>query len=62
VSDRWHLTKNLADGVSVLLAHCLAQIRRAEQVAITPEEEVAQRREERRPPETRAVQHAQLAR
>jgi transposase len=62
VSDRWHLTKNLADCVSVVLAHCFAQIRRAEQAAITPEEEGAQRREERRPSETRAVQQAQLAR
>src|SRR5207245_1503326 len=30
VSDRWHLVKNLAGCVSVLLASCLTQLRRAE--------------------------------
>src|SRR5258708_11666074 len=33
VSDRWHLVKNLAGCVSVLLASCLAQLRRAETAA-----------------------------
>ena len=33
VSDRWHVVKNLAGCVSVLLASCLAQLRRAEVVA-----------------------------
>jgi transposase len=62
VSDRWHLTKNLTDCVSVLLAHCLAELRRAEQAAPTPEEEEAQRDEEHHPALTRAVQQAQHAR
>ena len=33
MSDRWHLVKNLAGCVSVLLASCLAQLRRAETAA-----------------------------
>jgi transposase len=33
VSDRWHLVKNLAGCASVLLASCLAQLRRAETAA-----------------------------
>src|SRR5713101_4253724 len=33
VSDRWHLVKNPAGCVSVLLASCLAQLRRAETAA-----------------------------
>ncbi len=40
VSDRWHLTKNLAGCVSVVLTHCLTEIRHAERATITiPEEE-----------------------
>src|SRR5712692_7691278 len=38
VSDRWHLTKNLAACVSVQLAQSLAEIRRAEQTIVTAEE------------------------
>ncbi len=40
VSDRWHLTKNLAGCVSVVVTQCLTKIRHAERTAITiPEEE-----------------------
>src|SRR6266699_4765941 len=39
VSDRWHLVKNLAGCVSVLLASCLAQLRRAETAAEVQEEQ-----------------------
>lgn len=62
VSDRWHLTKNLANCVSVLLAQCLAELRRAEQAAFTPEQEETHSSQEHRPTRTRAVQHAQRAR
>ncbi len=37
VSDRWHLVKNLAGCVSVLLASSLAQLRRAEVAAVRSE-------------------------
>jgi transposase len=40
VSDRWHLVKNLAGCVSVLLASCLTQLRRAEIVAAASVEPV----------------------
>jgi DNA-binding NarL/FixJ family response regulator len=59
VSDRWHLVKNLAACVSVQLAQSLADLRRAEQVRARAEQSTS---EERRPVQTRAVQHAQLAR
>src|SRR2546421_7654953 len=63
VSDRWHLVKNLAACVSVQLAHSLAELRRAEQVrARSEKKEEGQASEERRPAQTRAIQHAQLAR
>lgn len=62
VSDRWHLTKNLAKCVSVLLAQCLAEIRRAEQAAATAEQERTHPHQEPSPVQTRAVQHAQQAR
>jgi DNA-binding NarL/FixJ family response regulator len=63
VSDRWHLVKNLAACVSVQLAQSLAELRRAEQGrAQSEKKEKGQAREERRPAQTRAVQHAQLAR
>jgi len=40
VSDRWHVTKNLAACVSVILTQCLTEIRHAERATITiPEEE-----------------------
>src|SRR6266852_1934637 len=63
VSDRWHLVKNLAACVSVQLAQSLAELRRAEQVRARAEKkEEGQASEERRPAQTRAIQHAQLAR
>src|SRR6266571_3661140 len=63
VSDRWHLVKNLAACVSVQLAKTLAELRRAEQVRARSEtNEEGQASEERRPAQTRAIQHAQLAR
>jgi hypothetical protein len=37
VSDRWHLVKNLAGCVLVLLASCLAQLRRSEVAAVRSE-------------------------
>lgn len=39
VSDRWHLTKNLAACVSVILTHYLTEIRHAERATVTPLEE-----------------------
>src|SRR6266516_4812522 len=63
VSDRWHLVKNLAACVSVQLAQSLAELRRAEQVkAQSEKQERGQVSEERHPAQTRAIQHAQLAR
>jgi len=62
VSDRWHLTKNLAACVSVQLAKTFAQIRRAEQAEAHASEEGKQSPEQRRPARTRAIQQAQLAR
>lgn len=63
VSDRWHLVKSLTECVSVQLAQSLMEIRRAEQTtARSGKQETRQASEERRPAQTRAVQHAQLAR
>jgi transposase len=63
VSDRWHLAKNLAECVSVQLAQSLAELRRAEQtIARSGKKEARQAPGERRPAQTRAVQHAQQAR
>lgn len=61
VSDRWHLTKNLANCVSVLLTQCLTEVRRAEQAAGIPRQEETPIPQERRA-RTRAVQQAQRAR
>jgi len=63
VSDRWHLVKNLAGCVSVLLASSFAQLRRAEVVATTSIEQVEQPSGELpRYQRTRAVRYAQQAR
>ena len=63
MSDRWHLVKNLAACVSVQLAQSLGKLRRAEQATTRSEkQEEGQASEERCPAQTRAVQHAQLAR
>jgi len=61
VSDRWHLTKNLAGCVSVILAQCLTEIRRAAHSNISAEQETSQA-EVRRNARTRAVQQVQQAR
>jgi transposase len=61
VSDRWHLTKNLAECVSVVLTQCLTEIRQAERAAVTiPEEE--QHAPYHSHPRTQAEQHTQQAR
>jgi transposase len=61
VSDRWHLTKNLAGCVSVVLAQCLTEIRRAAH-PVLPASEETRSVGTRRPARTRAVQQAQQAR
>lgn len=38
VMDRWHMTKHLAEALETLLAHCQAEIRRAEQTPAVREE------------------------
>src|SRR6266566_2712994 len=59
VSDRWHLVKNLAACVSVLLTESLAQLRRAQQAAAnSPEEE----HHSHSHPRTQAEKRAQQAR
>ncbi len=63
VSDRWHLTKNLAGCVSMLLAESLAQFRRAAVAAAANSQQVEQPSGE--PPShlrTRAERRAQQAR
>lgn len=63
VSDRWHVVKNLVDCVSVQLAESLALLRRAQQMtARSGKKEARHASGERRPAQTRSVQHAQQAR
>jgi transposase len=63
VSDRWHLVKNLAGCVSVLLAKSFAQFRRAEAAAAANSpEEVQDSHEPQGHPRTRAEKRAQQAR
>ena len=62
VSDRWHLVKNLAGCVSVLLTSCLAQLRQAEVAAARSEQAEEQPSKPRRPGQTRAIAQAQQAR
>jgi transposase len=63
VSDRWHLVKNLAGCASVLLASCLAQLRRAEMAAEAKEEQEELRSHKPHGhPRTRAERQAQQAR
>lgn len=61
VSDRWHLTKNLAGCVSVVLAKSLTEIRRAAQLTF-PKEGEAQSQQAPQLSRTRAVRQTQLAR
>ena len=62
VSDRWHLVKNLAGCVSVVLAQHLAQLRRAEAAAVRSEQVEQPPSKLRRPAQRRAIAQAQLAR
>lgn len=62
VSDRWHLVKNLAAGVSVLLTSCLAQLRRAEVGTVRSKRVEEPSSPPRRPGQTRAIAQAQQAR
>jgi len=63
VSDRWHLVKNLAGCVSVLLASCLAQLRRAETAAeAKSQQEEPLSHKQLGHPRTRAERQAQQAR
>jgi transposase len=62
VSDRWHLVKNLAGCVSVLLTKSLAQLRRVEQAAATSPEEEHHSHETHSHPRTQAEKRAQQAR
>ncbi len=62
VSDRWHLVKNLAGCVSVLLAESLAQLRRAEQAATNFPEKKQHVRDSQSHPRTRSEQRTQQAR
>ena len=61
VSDRWHLTKNLAGCVSVVLTQCLTEIRHAERAVdtIAAEEPYAYHYSH---PRTQAEQHTQQVR
>ncbi len=62
VSDRWHVTKNLAGCVSIVLTQCLTELRRAEQAVVHREEREIPPYQEHSPTKTRAVQQAQQAR
>jgi transposase len=62
VSDRWHLVKNLAGCVSVLLTSCLAQLRQAEVAAVRSEQREEQPSNQQRPGKTRAIAQVQQAR
>src|SRR6202030_116094 len=54
VSDRWHLVKNLAACVSVLLTRSLTQLRRAEQAAANFPEKIQHIPDSQSHPRTRA--------
>jgi len=66
VADRWHLGKNLADSVETLLAGLRAEIRRALQIQVMPEQERGETQpvpeERRRLPRSRSVQLAREGR
>src|SRR5438876_9452625 len=66
VADRWHVGKNVAEGVETLLARGLAEIRRSLHVQVRPVQEQAEAKlvleEEKRPARTRREEEARLAR
>src|SRR5579859_7808977 len=62
VSDRWHVVKNLAGCVSVVLAQHLAQLRRAEVAAVRSEQVEQPPSKRQRPAQRRAIAQAQQAR
>jgi transposase len=62
VSDRWHLVKNLAGCVLVLLTESLAQLRCAEQAAANSPEEEHHSHESHSHPRTQAEKRSQQAR
>ena len=62
VSDRWHLVKNLAGYVSVVLAQHLAQLRRTEVAAVRSEQVEQLPSKRQRPAQRRAIAQAQHAR
>jgi transposase len=62
VSDRWHVVKNLAGCVSVVLAQHLAQLRRAEAAAVRSEQVEQSPSKPRRLAQRRAIAQAQLVR
>jgi transposase len=66
VADLWHIGKNLADSVQILLARCRAEIRRGlqGQAMLEPEQEETEPvpDEERCPPRSRSVKLAQEGR
>jgi transposase len=66
VADLWHISKNLAESISTLLARCRAEIRRGLQIQAIPEQEREEREpvleEERRPARSRSVELARAGR
>jgi transposase len=62
VSDRWHLTKNLAEGISVQMAQSLGKLRRRELAQAKAAAEEKQRDEQQHPVQTQAMPPAQRVR
>jgi len=62
VSDRWHLTKNLAECVSVQMAQSLGKLRRTELTQAKTAAEEKRRDEQQHPVQIQAMPPAQLVR